>query len=389
MYSPAPTVHRRAHGLAIAAFYFAYFGALGTFGPFVAVYLAARGWSPAAAARLLAVMPLARVLVTPLWTYTADRLRSAAAVVQIAALGALVSFAPGAWVDDRAALAAALLGFTVFRAPMGALTDSLALAWVERAGADYGRLRAWGTVGFLVGALATGSVAAAHPRLVVYFTLGALALCGLCSIALPGASPRLSGALGPALRMLATRPRVMLLLATGLLHQVGLAAYDGLFPLDLTRRAGGRWAGVAVALGAAAEVLMMARGGRWVRSLGTGRALTLVYAVSSVRWLVMAYTTHVAVLVAVQAAHAFTFGVYYMAAVALLDAEAPPEVRASAQGLHQTVVWGVGSAASLALAGRLGRSGDLRGVFLAGSVAAAVAAALASGFGMGGRRAAG
>src|SRR5207244_2941960 len=114
---------------------------------------------------------------------------------------------------------------------------------------------------------------------------------------------------------------------------------DNFYPLYVTGFSTATWAGVAVALGAAAEVLFMARGTGVLRSLGPARALTLSYLVSALRWVVLAYARSVPLVVLAQLAHALTFGAYYMAAVGMVDAESPPEVRVSAQGIYNTVAF--------------------------------------------------
>src|SRR5207247_1700869 len=145
---------------------------------------------------------------------------------------------------------------------------------------------------------------------------------------------------------------------------VGLGAYDALFPAYLTRLSTATYAGAAIAFGAIAEIVFMNRGRGVLKSLGLGGTLVLAYSVSSVRWLVVALVPQPIVLIAIQALHAFTFGAFYLACVAIVDAESPPEVRASGQGIFATTTWGLASAASLTLAGWIEPRGGMRGVFL-------------------------
>ena len=71
------------------------------------------------------------------------------------------------------------------------------------------------------------------------------------------------------------------------------------------------------------------------------------------RWLLLAVGAPTPVLVLSQVLHAFTFGAFYTAAVPLVDEEAPPEVRASAQAVFAALVWGLSTSLALALASRL------------------------------------
>jgi PPP family 3-phenylpropionic acid transporter len=75
--------------------------------------------------------------------------------------------------------------------------------------------------------------------------------------------------------------------------------------------------------------------------------------------------------------HAFTFGAFYLAGVALVDEESPREVRASAQGIFGAATWGLASSLGLAAAGWLQRHGGLPRVFEVASIASLVAMVIA------------
>jgi PPP family 3-phenylpropionic acid transporter len=266
-----------------------------------------------------------------------------------------------------------LVLFTIFRSPVTALVDVLALDAAARAGGDFGRLRAWGTAGFLVGMLAAGPcVDRFGSQAIVHFGAVLLALTLVATAWLPRAAAPARIELLPALSLLARRPRFLRFIATASLHQVGLASYDVLFGAHLTRLSSATYASLAIAFGAAAEVVMMTWGRRWLRALGLGRTLVIAYGVSAVRWVLIATVHEPRALILIQALHALTFGAFYLAGVALVDEESPPEVRASAQGIFGAITWGLASALALTLAGWLQREGGIRLVFC---VAAAVSVA--------------
>ena len=56
-----------------------------------------------------------------------------------------------------------------------------------------------------------------------------------------------------------------------------------------------------------------------------------------VRWTVLAYSTSLPVLVAVQLLHGITFGAAHLAAMAFIAAAIPARISASAQSLHGAV----------------------------------------------------
>jgi PPP family 3-phenylpropionic acid transporter len=370
---------REPSAIALGAGYFANFGALAVYGPFLAVYLAYAGLTAEATAELLALLLLVRVVATPAWTLLADKLASTPRVLRIVSVGAALTFALVLARPGHAALTVILVAFSAFRAPFGALLDALVLRWVSaRPGRAFGRLRAWGTAAYMLAAVGTGVLVTRFgPRAVAWLTCAALAASALVAFALPSsrgalAAPEIVRPLGLLLR----RPRFLVLLATAVLHEVGLAPYDALFPAHLASLATPFHAGLAVAVGASAELVFMMTCAPLFRRLGPAPVLTLAYAASAVRWGLMAVVTEPGVLVALQVMHALGFGAFYLASIAIVDEEAPAGIRASAQGVFSAFVFGIAAAMGLSLAGVVTRHVGIRGVFAVASVASVLGALL-------------
>jgi PPP family 3-phenylpropionic acid transporter len=366
--------------VALGAAYLTNFGALAASSPFLALLLGDVGFSPAVAAQILAASLLVRVVTVPPWTLFADRMHAAGAVLRLATAGALVVFAALLWSPPRALVALAVLAFAVFRAPFGPLLDALMLHGARATGRTFGAVRAWGTAGYALGAVVTGAlVARLGTRAVLYAGVAFLAAALLAAFGVGrGAAP--VGAPGGAVRALAAlvrRPRMMLLLGVALLHQVGLAPYDALFPAYLTKVAGATLAGAAVAVGAGSEFLFLLAGATLARRFGPERLLAVACAASVVRWAGIALTTSPVALLLLQSLHALSFGAFYMSAVILVDAESPPGLRASAQGVFASLCFGVAAAAGLSLAGLVERRAGVPAVFGVAAAASGVATGVA------------
>lgn len=363
--------------LALGAFYFAWIAAIGAFGPFMASFLAARGIAPRGIAWLLAALPLVRVLVTPAWTYVADHLRAPGRVLQLVSLGAALSFALLVVARSRLAVVVVVVAYTAFRAPVGALADTILLAWSQRTHTPFGRVRAWGSFGYLLAAFGAGAtLERAGPSAAVALTLTLLSGAALFARALPEATPRPGPSLWPAFVRMARDRRIARLLVAGVLQQMGLAPYDMLFPAWFAARAGGTWTGASIALGVACEVAVMLWARPWLTRVGAERVIALSFAASVARWSVIAFSESTLAIGLAQSLHAFAFGSYFLAAVQLLDRIAPPEVRASAQGIQYTVVFGGGSALALAVAGALGGVAAVPTIFAVAAVCSTLAALL-------------
>src|SRR5215471_16181803 len=110
---------------------------------FLPAYLRGLGLSGTEISTVFAVTPLFALVVPLGWAYLADRTQRHDRVLRVVVGGAFAGFVPVLFARSLAAV------FTVARV---------------RAGAIYGRVRLWGSVGYVVAALALGEVLSARGR---------------------------------------------------------------------------------------------------------------------------------------------------------------------------------------------------------------------------------
>jgi PPP family 3-phenylpropionic acid transporter len=336
------------------------------------------GLSASAVTLFLALTRVVRVVSTPLWTALVDARSSARDVLLWTSVPTAAFFAWMGATRPGWSWFAAFVLFVVLRGPSVSLCDVLALDAAARAQTPYGKLRLWGTVGYCAGAFIAGALHQRHASRAVLWLSFAVTLVGAVSVwRLPRVqAPRREGILR-GLRALLSNRRYVLLLVCAALHQIGLGAYDMLYAPWAASRTSGTIAGLSIAVGGVAEVLFMLWGGPALRALGTHRALALAFSVSAVRWWLLARWTSPVAIVGLQLAHALTFGAFYLAAIELVEREAPAEVRASAQGLFTTVTFGIAAALGLVIAAPLQRVGGLGLVFEVASGCALLASVIA------------
>jgi PPP family 3-phenylpropionic acid transporter len=110
--------------------------------------------------------------------------------------------------------------------------------------------------------------------------------------------------------------------------------------------------GLAGALAALTEVPVLFTGNRIVRKVGglwNGVVLgALAYAA---RWFILSFTVTPLTATLTQALHGFSFGLFYVAGVAFVDANTPEGLSATAQSLFFVAMWGLGAAAGSVLGG--------------------------------------
>ena len=131
--------------------------AIGLLLPFLVPLLDERGLGAAQIGLVLGLSGLVSVVAYPVWGAIADgwlgRRRSIAAATTMAALGGLAIVMAG---DDPALLAVAISWTTAGLVPLTPLSDALALNSLGDDARDYGRARAWASVGWAGAAIAAG-----------------------------------------------------------------------------------------------------------------------------------------------------------------------------------------------------------------------------------------
>jgi PPP family 3-phenylpropionic acid transporter len=229
--------------------------------------------------------------------------------------------------------------------------DAATVRLTQRNGTDFGMVRAWGTVGYVVAAAGTGLVAthfgvqAFVPMFFILSALRALAALQLPRFRAPPQQVTLAAVTAPAG---ASRLREVLK-PWFVLPLVGFAlvnashALMGSFSSLLWFNDGvpDYYIGPLLAASAAAEAVMMfvwrRIGGRF-----SARNMILLSASASIlRYAIMAFSPPVPVLFAIQLLHALTFGVGYFGVVHFIANWTREEIAAEAQGFANVLQQGV------------------------------------------------
>ncbi len=352
----APTrASTRSLAFRYAAFYGAVFLVLGIYMPFWPVFLKSRGLDAAEIGLIFALVSWIRIVTTPAIAQIADRSGRAKATLVVVAALSLVFFigffeARGFW-----PILLIMLPAAVCFQPMIPLAESQTMAAVLRERLDYGRIRLWGSLAFILGTVGAGFlITGREADLVLILVLGALALTVLAALALP-VSPtrRHDGAPRNPLKLLRDR-RFLLFLGAASLLQASHAVYYGFSALHW-QAAGLSEAtiGWLWAEGVVAEVLLFAFSGAVMARASPAALLALAALAAMLRWTVLAASTDLALLIAVQALHGLTFGAAHLGAMHFLARAAPPGLAATAQSLYSAVAGGTAMGLAMLLAGVL------------------------------------
>src|SRR5713101_2569732 len=152
--------HPGGQATRLGAFYAASFLVVGIQLPFWPVWLAGRGLDAQEIALVFAAAIWAKVIATPALGALADRLGMRRGVMIALAGLACAAYAGLVPLDGFWAILALNLVAGMAQSALMPLGDSITLAAVRSEGLDYGRVRVWGSVSFIVAAIGSGAVLA-------------------------------------------------------------------------------------------------------------------------------------------------------------------------------------------------------------------------------------
>lgn len=348
--------------LRLSAYYAAVFLIVGIKAPFWPVWLAGRGLGPREIALLFAAAIWVNVVTTPAIGALADRLgRRRAAMVALCGI-AILGYALLWNAHDFWTLFALTLVTATAQTALMPLGDSITLTEVRERGIDYGRVRVWGSVSFIVAAMASGIALSragggGHPgNAVLTLVLIASVLLFAACVAIPAARP--PSATGPsrwaALGTMARDRRFWRFIAAAAALQASHQVYYG-FGTLYWRSLGFSDAiiGVLWAEGVIAEIVLFWLGTRLLVRIGPLGLMIAGGIAGIVRWGLMGLVPGLAAAFALQGLHALTFGATHLGAMNYLSRTVPPDAAASAQALYSGASSGIGSGLVMLGAGAL------------------------------------
>jgi PPP family 3-phenylpropionic acid transporter len=381
---------RRSFALRVSLLFAAISLIIGTNVPFLPLWLDWAGLSAREIAIVLSVPLFVRVAATPLIAYAADRAgdhRKFLIGLSWAGLAALLvlSQVRGFW-----AILVVMAVFAVAWTTINPLTETVAMSGVRAAGLDYGRMRLWGSVSFIVASVLGGWIVAAQGAGSAIWLIvagAALTVAATHGLARPIGLGRLKAATAvrridptSALGLVRSRSFLLFLLAGGAAQTAHAVFYT--FGTLHWREQGlsAEWAGWLWGISIVAEVALFAWSGPVVARMGAVGLIGLGAAAAVVRWGAMGFDPPLAVLVVLQVLHAATFGATHLGAIHYMAETVPEGQGGTAQALYSAITGGLGMGSATLLAGPLyaelgGRAYWAMGLLAAVSLAATIALA--------------
>ena len=334
---------------AFAALSFCYFAAIGLFNPYAPLWFQSLGYSTVLIGALSALQSWTRVFAPYAWSWFGDHSGRRVELIRLSALGTVCASAALAGVEQ--ALPVALVTAALFLANSGVMPlYEAVLSHLLRTdqGIDtqrYGRVRVWGSVGFIVSVTAFGALLEGFG--IQVFPVFVAAMNGLMLLAawcLPATrESAVHDEPAPPVLQVLRQPEVAWFFGSIFFTVLAHTSLYAFFSLYLVSLGYGKTAvGALWAVSVAVEIVFFWFQGRWFGRLTAYRWLQVVALVTASRFVATAWGgAWLAVLVLAQLSHAVTFATHHAACIALVQRHFPDRLRGRGQALYTTLGYGL------------------------------------------------
>ncbi len=335
----------------LAGFYGAIFLLVGLFLPYFPAFLKVRGLDEVQISLVLAAPLLSRIFFTPIIAFIADHIGDRRRVLIALTWGSFVTMLAFIPLGSFWPLLGVAVLFGIFWTSVMPLTESIAMTEVKLQGLDYGRIRLWGSLTFIIASLGGGFLIDRYGgEIILSLMLAALSITMISAWALPDGSGKKqmekAAPLPPihwreALKLVRSK-LFMLFLLTSAGIQATHAIYYGFGTLHWQEgHISGGMIGALWAVGVIAEVTLFAWSKAVVDRIGPTRLLVIAAAGAILRWLITALDPPLALLFVVQTLHAASFGATHLGAIHFIARAVPEHYSATGQGLYAAFAMGV------------------------------------------------
>lgn len=329
----------------IAGFYFFYYAFVGMFAPYWSLYLQSIHFSAIEIGILMSMQPVMRMIAPNIWGWLADHTGKRREVV-VAAASLSAVFYLGVFVTTSFwGLLLVLVLMNFFWSASIPLVEATTLSYLGKNTEHYGRIRSWGSVGFIVAVVGLGY---AFDYIAIAWLLWAGLVCEIGILLFARQIPRTEVEVHHAdslpIRQLLMQPKVLALFGACFLMSVAHGPYYTFYSIYLVEHGytksavGGLWA-----LGVICEIGVFFLMPALVRRFGYVRILLASFAAAAVRFVLIGWTVDIVVLLLfAQMLHALTFGAYHAASVGMVHEFFRGRHQSKGQALFGSITYGAG-----------------------------------------------
>lgn len=329
----------------LSSFYFFYFAFIGAYNSYFGLYLQSLEFSALMIGVVISMMQIMRIFAPYLWGSLADRWGRRTPLIRLSVTMGLLCFIPLFFIDRFTSMLAVIAVLALFWSAALPLTESLTLEHLRTQPERYGRIRLWGSLGFIVVVVTVGNVLDHSPAVAVLWScVVLLAGTALAAMLMPETQVRHASHVTEPLLPLLKRPEVMCVLAACFFMSVAHGPLYVFYSIHLVDHGYTKTSvGLLWALGVVAEIIVFIYMPQILRRWSLRGLFLFSFAAAGLRFLLIAWGVESLVLVLfAQILHGATFGICHATAMSALSRWFGPRHQGRVQGLYGSVSFGAG-----------------------------------------------
>ncbi|PKO93554.1 MAG: MFS transporter [Betaproteobacteria bacterium HGW-Betaproteobacteria-1] len=329
----------------LSSFYFTYYMFVGAFVPYWGLYLKSVNFSSVEIGVLLSLFQVSRIFSPSFWGWLADRTNRRVAWIKLTALLGLLGYIGVFFGTSFVWLFFVMAALSIFTSSTLPLAEAVTMAHIEPANQPYGRIRVWGSIGFIVAVLGLGLMLDyARIESLLWCLLLIQATLFLLSFKIP--EPYVPSHHTDHLPVwkIVTRPEVLSLLIGSCLMVSAHSVYYSFFSIFLEDRGYSKTLiGVLWAVGVVCEILMFVVMPKLTARFSLKQILLMSLMLAVLRFaMIGSGVSSLAILLLAQTLHAATFGSFHVASVAIVHQYFKGKHQAKGQAIYSSVGYGLG-----------------------------------------------
>ena len=363
---------------AFGSFFFLYFAYVGLVSPYASLFFLDRGFSVIEIAILMSMLQITRIVGPFSWGWLSDYLSNRIGIIRFCSWLAAIVFSAIYFLQSY-------IGFFIWMFVLHTILSSLmplgesatvhALFKDNSFDKRYGRLRLWGSIGFITMVLFAGELFQ-RTSIEVYPFVGTFVLLALALITFLLHEPRIERhkMVKGEFWIVLLNPDVRWFLLSGFFMQFAHAALYVFYSLYLANLGYDKLQiGLFWAFGVFAEVIFFYYQSKVLSRVDPEVVLQASFGIGVVRFALMAFLPMTSILIIAQVMHAGTFAAHHSAATKLLQRWFTGPLQARGQALMATVSYGLGGTLGGLFAGWIWESSQPRDVFVVSAFACGLA----------------
>ena len=339
----ANTDQKQSYKYIISSQYFIYFGVLGIFLPYFNLYCYKLGFSGLQIGALSGFRSVALVIFPLIWGLLADRFNYRRPIYILCNFASTAVWIMYLFNTDFWSMLFITALYGMFFSPIISFLEAVTMDVLGDAKKSYGRIRAWGSISFIVMVVVLGKIIDQYSiDIILVLILAGSAVLAVISPGIPAIQATKKDLLAPGAGSLLDK-QIIVFLFCAFLMLVSHGAYYGFFSIHLANMGfGSTFIGITWALASTAEILIMINSNKLFSRFSLENVLFFSFLVAAARWIILFFAQSATLILLSQVLHAVTYGTFHMASILYIDRLAPEKAKTLGQAVNNALTYGLG-----------------------------------------------